>query len=607
MRKWCLNRADQSKHTTQLKENAGMSGEAYLYNDLRPSRILQTEKAVQSIIKVLREEYINPFDPTIDPNQIVNLSSGVSLQHTDVLSCKEIGEKKHQEFVHQRIENKIIPFHSPIKRENLNFFHNNCTKSQSTKKISSVIVNRNIISRLLTISFQSGKQIDFESALQYPLTPVPLSLANPDGSRRVTQKSKLVEVLHQFKTSDEQAKNTKADAYVLDFIAQVRINSKEVPETYEHLALKILHSIPKGYARVDMVADTYRELSIKTAERAKRGDSENILIKSIKSKIPRDFNNFMKNAANKSRLIDLIFDYIANNRSKCLQILRTVKIFLSRDCECKEISLSALLVNRDLSSNQEEADTKVVLHILHILQQSPGYKVHLRSPSADTDILVILLAMIPNGENVLYDSGVGKNRCCFFLSNYFMSQEERNALIGFHAFTGNDYTSSLFGKGKGKCWKLMKSDQQFVSAFQVVGESWDFTDELFRKFEKFVCKLYNSKSDEVNSARFELFQKKYSTQNKVIDLSLLPPCRNSLEKHLARANYVSRIWKCSDVANSDYPPPSHHGWNASYEIDWCGDTLPTDIEDLLLNVTEGDDDDEVYGDDYETDDASDDE
>ena len=145
-----------------------------------------------------------------------------------------------------------------------------------------------------------------------------------------------------------------------------------------------------------MVADTYRELSIKTAERAKRGDSENILIKSIKSKIPRDFNNFMKNAANKSRLIDLIFDYIANNRSKCLQILRTVKIFLSRDCECKEISLSALLVNRDLSSNQEEADTKVVLHILHILQQSPGYKVHLRSPSADTDILVILLAMIPN-------------------------------------------------------------------------------------------------------------------------------------------------------------------------------------------------------------------
>ena len=87
----------------------------------------------------------------------------------------------------------------------------------------------------------------------------------------------------------------------------------------------------------------------------------------------------------------------------------------------------------------------------------------------------------------------------------------------------------------------------------------------------------------------------------------MPPCRNSLEKHLARANYVSRIWKCSDVANSDYPPPSHHGWNASYEIDWCGDTLPTDIEDLLLNVTEGDDDDEVYGDDYETDDASDDE
>ena len=84
---WCLNRADQSKHTGRLKAKAGLSDEAYTYSNLRSSRILQSEKAVKSVVNVLTEEYINPFHPTLDSTQLVNLSSGIPVESTEVLRC----------------------------------------------------------------------------------------------------------------------------------------------------------------------------------------------------------------------------------------------------------------------------------------------------------------------------------------------------------------------------------------------------------------------------------------------------------------------------------------------------------------------------------------
>jgi hypothetical protein len=135
-----------------------------------------------------------------------------------------------------------------------------------------------------------------------------------------------------------------ANVFMIDFIAQVRIITKVVPDTYEELAINLLQSILKGYARVDLVADTYRRASIKTAERNKRGVASKVIIKSKKSKIPRNFKAFMMNSENKCRLIDIIFDFIIKEKARCLQILRANKILLSRDGECHEVTSSA--VNR---------------------------------------------------------------------------------------------------------------------------------------------------------------------------------------------------------------------------------------------------------------------
>ena len=111
---------------------------------------------------------------------------------------------------------------------------------------------------------------------------------------------------------------------MVDFIVQIRVITKKIPERYAQLARKVLQSIPKGYERVDLVADTYRLVSMKIAERNKRGSSSKVSIKSAKSKIPRDFSSFMQNNENKSHLTDIIFDFIIENRIRCLQIVELI-------------------------------------------------------------------------------------------------------------------------------------------------------------------------------------------------------------------------------------------------------------------------------------------
>ena len=572
-----------------LQDRANCSNRGYKHAGLRAYDISRSEKATSNITTVLSEEYLNPFDPTLEEDKIFNLSSGVPLENNTVLQCQDIGREKQKEFINKRLETDQVSFHAPIKRVKINLF-SDATKTVVSKggKNAIIEVNRDIISKLLALFAKTGRQIDFKSALAYPLTTVPLSIANPDGSRRTTQKSKMLEFLS---LKDEEEPQLNADVFIIDLMAQIRVLTKEVPDTYEEFVIKFLHSIPKGYARIDIVADTYREKSIKSSERNKRGnlESQKIMINSEKSKMPRDFQKFLRNGDNKSRLIELIFEYVINHRSKCLQIVKSNKIVLSGDCFCKEVTLSSVREGTELNSNQEEADTKVILHTISILENT-SVKVHLRSPSADTDILIIALALVTSPNRVFFDNGTGKNRTCFTLDQYDVSNEDKSLLIGFHALTGNDYISSFFRKGKKLCWKVLKANEEFQQAFRIVGDDWELSDEVIKILEKFVCKLYNSGQTSVNAARFQLFDKKFVRENKAIDLSLIPP----LLKHLQRSNYVAKIWKSSIFPIFECPHPGQFGWNGDMEIEWCADIFPTEIESLLFDCvySDGKSDDE---------------
>ena len=142
---------------------------------------------------------------------------------------------------------------------------------------------------------------------------------------------------------------------------------------------------------MDIVADSYWPNSIKTSERTKRGLSEKILIKSSKTKIPREFSKFLSSSENKKRMIELLFDVFEKNCVKMLNLIKSNKLVISMEDSCRSLTLSAAEDVQCLTSNQEEADTKIFLHCAQILKENDTDIVVIRSPSGDTDILVLLL------------------------------------------------------------------------------------------------------------------------------------------------------------------------------------------------------------------------
>ena len=98
-----------------------------------------------------------------------------------------------------------------------------------------------------------------------------------------------------------------------------------------------MSSIPENFRRVDLVADTYRDISIKLEERENRNSPSRVIIGSIKSKGPKDVRNFLSNNENKTQLMQLIFRYIQQNFSAAFMKLATEMIFLSRGNECFRI------------------------------------------------------------------------------------------------------------------------------------------------------------------------------------------------------------------------------------------------------------------------------
>ncbi|KAG1650541.1 hypothetical protein GQR58_027914 [Nymphon striatum] len=295
---------------------------------------------------------------------------------------------------------------------------------------------------------------------------------------------------------------------------------KELSDTYEDFTWKFLKSMPSGYNRIDIVADTYQDNSIKSGERDKRGSSEKIMIQSATSKAPRNFGDFLSN--------------------------------------CQAIKKK--LIPR-------------YLHCQHALERYPQKTVIVRSHSADIDILVILLGK-SECQQIYLDSGTGLHRKGMRLSDIQMSTERKRCLIGFHAFTGNDYNSSFFRKGEAACWKVLEKDEKFVSTFTALGSDWNLAETVIEDLEEF---------------------------NKSIDISLLTPCQASLRLHTLRSNVVARIWKLSDEAQIQMPDLSQHGWTINNSIRWIEKAFPDELEDLLLT----EETETVYEDDEESEEDND--
>ena len=147
---------------------------------------------------------------------------------------------------------------------------------------------------------------------------------------------------------------------------------KCLPDTFGELSESLFSQLPKE-PRVDFVTDSYHPLSIKSVERNRRGSSTAYIIKGPMTKIPRDWKNFLANDKNKQSLNIFLLNEWKKDKFARMLMERKVYFVCADMCTCLKTTDGQYIIPEDideLRSNQEEADTKIVLHCLHIAAHS---------------------------------------------------------------------------------------------------------------------------------------------------------------------------------------------------------------------------------------------
>lgn len=193
--------------------------------------------------------------------------------------------------------------------------------------------------------------------------------------------------------------------------------------------------------------------------------------------------------------------------------------------------------------NHEEADTRIIVHLRHALEEGAE---SLLVRTVDTDVVVILVGKLHdllacNQRAKLWVAfGMGRHYSLININSIYSSLgvSKSRALPVFHAFTGCDCTSQFCGIGKTTAWKAWESNGQVTSALEHIAthpfEQLDASSDIFQKLERMAIVMYEKSSplESVNEARMVLFSKRNR------DLDNIPPTQvSTFEVYL----YISSV------------------------------------------------------------------
>jgi hypothetical protein len=608
--RWCVTRHRRATYVDLTLDELDMQDSCEDgHKSTRISQIKQSEAEVLSVISAFKQ-FVNPFAMQDDSkDRLYCISSGLPSDakiENDLLCYTTKGNDVAKEFIQSRLINKTVKFQDPVKKSKLLTFASMAVKktlTSSQKKAIEIKAERNLIGNLLVLSQKNN--ISLEKLFSYSLSPIPWSLATADGSFVKTDKAQLMHMLQDnvpSKTSNNPDAS-EACSYILDGNAMIQATVL-LPDTFGEFALKMFHSLPKA-PLIHFVTDTYRQNSIKEQERQRRSAGVSVVeYESITSqtKMPRDFKCFLHSSRSKTQLIHFILnEWKTPQYAKLFQQRR---ILFASDLSCVSLQsqdgMSVTMVEEPLyATNQEEADTRLILHAVLASQEvAEGVKLVVRSP--DTDVLILLISHCHRiKRETLFETGTGNNRRILNVNHiaHTVGPDLAEALPAFHAFTGCDTTSSFVRKGKRGPYKLLSTNENFISLFKDFGSTMNWMNSAnWNKLQQFVCSMYvRPNYNDTNVLRYDLFKTRYEPKSSKsvlrfkngIDMSLLPPCQSSLLMHTKRATLQAFIWRHAHVADVSMPSPVGNGWKESedktLEVEWTdGDVMPRQLVDILV-------------------------
>ena len=280
-----------------------------------------------------------------------------------------------------------------------------------------------------------------------------------------------------------------------------------------------------------------------------------------------NYRKFMLNAENKAALAAFVSEYFVLKGPSILvdgQIIVLAGGFKVGQM-VKKVTKASVTNLTELFSSQEEADTRMLLHAVHL---SSSHQ-HIIIRCDDTDVLVRLLyyesTELLDSSVTMYAGHITQFRdrrgyipICKIVTK--IGKDLCLNLPAAHAITGSDTTSSFFQIGKRTAYsKLAEAVKSEPNVLKTFGHSDNITEEV-SSAQTYILKLYSNKKTQctnLDKLRYTLA----STTDRSV--AKLPPTEDTFIQHVKRARYQVSIWCQSHVQKPILWNPVGNGWKAS--------------------------------------------
>lgn len=455
-------------------------------------------------------------------------------------------------------------FYVPIKKNCIKFFDQRSkSDSKITSKVKLLKDNYQLFSRLF-ISCQN-RQCDLKEFFKHENQSVPASLSD-GGKLRTCSKSDLIGILQETVMLPET--KPEADAIMIDGSALINSVPPRGVKTFQKYAtddiLPKIQRYSSEYKRTDLVFDVYRDCSLKSEARSRRGKAVRRRVTST-NKTPSNWRSFLRDNSNKTELFNFLADRVSE-----ISTANTVVVTKEEQAMTSKNNEESTNLDQITPCTHEEADTRLLLHTRHAVEC--GYK-SIIIEANDTDIVVIAVSFIPHLsqlglEKLWVTFGKGSKLRWIPVHDVasIIGQEKTRSILFFHAFSGCDVVSAFHGKGKKTAWQTWNVFPEASTVFGRLSDSpLEVTAEDMATLERFVVLMYDRAlpTPSVNEARLELFARKQKPYD------MIPPTVAALKEHVKRAAFqAGHIWGQSLIKEPESKSPSDWGWMKQEDNTW---------------------------------------
>ena len=153
------------------------------------------------------------------------------------------------------------------------------------------------------------------------------------------------------------------------------VKTQYIGLTFNEFADSLLNralTLTSGASRIDIVFDVYRPHSIKNAERGHRSVGKVRLKTIVGAAQIKQWGAILSDGENKMELIRFLVNRWKSHRPNPARI----PLYVAYDDKCICITTHGSHPVRNLESNQEEADTRMLLHAKDVGESFPNVIIH---------------------------------------------------------------------------------------------------------------------------------------------------------------------------------------------------------------------------------------